>query len=134
MHQMIHGVATGGTAARATAILKRQDIAGKTGTSNDAYDVWFVGYAGSQLAAVWMGYDQPRSLGKRAQGSALALPIWIDYMKEAIKGEPEVVRTAPEGVVEQGDTLYYKDRKDAIQSLDAPTEASGDPLENIIKK
>jgi penicillin-binding protein 1A len=133
MHQMIHGVATGGTAARATAVLKRKDIAGKTGTSNDAFDVWFVGYAGSQIAAVWLGYDQPRSLGKRAQGAGLALPVWIEYMKDAIKGEPEVVRTAPEGIVEEGDTLYYKDRKDAIKSLDVPSESSADPLESIIK-
>ena len=51
MHQMLHGVATSGTAARATASLKRTDIAGKTGTSNDAFDVWFVGYAGEQCAA-----------------------------------------------------------------------------------
>ena len=82
---MLHGVATSGTAARATAMLKRTDIAGKTGTSNDAFDVWFVGYAGDQCAAVWMGFDQPRSLGRRAQGAGLALPVWIDYMREAIK-------------------------------------------------
>jgi penicillin-binding protein 1A len=54
-------------------------------------------------------------------------------MKDAIKGEPEVVRTAPEGIVEEGDTLYYKDRKDAIKSLDVPSESSADPLESIIK-
>ncbi len=132
MHSMLNGVATSGTAARATAILKRKDIAGKTGTSNDAFDVWFVGYAGDQLAAVWMGYDQPRTLGKRAQGSGLALPVWIDYMKLAIKGEPEVVRTPPEGVTDDSTGLYYTSRKDAIPSLGLD-EPETDPIEGLIQ-
>ena len=132
MHQMLHGVATSGTAARATAMLKRTDIAGKTGTSNDAFDVWFVGYAGDQCAAVWMGFDQPRSLGRRAQGAGLALPVWIDYMREAIKNEPNVVRKAPPGVTEEGGNLYYTNRKDAIPNLGLDQPATDDPIGALI--
>ncbi len=131
MHQMIHGVATGGTAARATAILKRRDIAGKTGTSNDSFDVWFVGYAGPQVGAVWLGYDQPRTMGRRAQGASLALPVWIDYMKEAIKGAPEVIRRAPKGITENHGNIYYTDRQDAIPSLGVET-APSDPIGDLI--
>ena len=132
MHQMLHGVATSGTAARATASLKRTDIAGKTGTSNDAFDVWFVGYAGDQWAAVWMGFDQPRSLGRRAQGAGLALPVWIDYMRDAIKNEPNVVRKAPPGVTEEGGNLYYTNRKDAIPNLGLDQPATDDPIGALI--
>ena len=132
MHQMLHGVATSGTAARATASLKRTDIAGKTGTSNDAFDVWFVGYAGDQCAAVWMGFDQPRSLGRRAQGAGLALPVWIDYMRDAIKNEPNVVRKAPPGVTEEGGNLYYTNRKDAIPNLGLDQPATDDPIGALI--
>lgn len=132
MHEMIHGVATHGTAARSTAILKRNDIAGKTGTSNESFDVWFVGYAGSQIGAVWLGYDQLKTLGKNAQGSNLALPVWINYMKDAIKGEPEVIRTPPEGITVENEEIYYTTRKDAITSLGVDEPATVDPLENII--
>ncbi len=134
MHKMIHNVAKWGTAARATASLKRTDIAGKTGTSNNAFDVWFVGYAGSQIGAVWMGYDQPRSLGKKAQGAALALPVWIDYMKDAVKNDPEIIREKPEGVTEEenGD-FYITSRKDAIVSLGVDESVQeADPLDDII--
>ena len=134
MHKMLNGVATSGTAARTTATLKRRDIGGKTGTSNDSYDVWFVGYAGEQLAAVWMGYDQPRTLGRRAQGASLALPIWVDYMKFAVKNDPEVVRKAPSGVTEEGGNYYYTNRKDAIPSLGVDVQpADNDPLGALIQ-
>lgn len=134
MHKMLHGVATSGTAARTTATLKRGDIGGKTGTSNDSFDVWFVGYAGEQLAAVWMGFDQPRTLGRRAQGASLALPVWIDYMKFAVKNDPEVVRKAPPGVTEEGGNYYYTDRKNAIPSLGVDEQPSEvDPLGTLIQ-
>lgn len=134
MHRMIHNVAKWGTAARATASLKRKDVAGKTGTSNNAFDVWFVGYAGSQIGAIWMGYDQPRSLGKKAQGAGLALPVWIDYMKDAVKDDPEVVREAPKGVTEEENGDYYiTSRKDAIKSLGVDESVQeSDPLDDII--
>ncbi|MCD8339906.1 MAG: PBP1A family penicillin-binding protein [Burkholderiales bacterium] len=133
MHTMLNGVATGGTAARVGATLKRRDIAGKTGTSNDSNDVWFVGYAGTQAAAVWMGYDQLRSLGKRAQGASLALPIWLDYMKIAIKDDPIIERKAPHGVTEDHGAIYYTNRKDAIPSLGLDQPKEDDPIGEVIK-
>jgi penicillin-binding protein 1A len=99
----------GGTAARAQATLQRSDIYGKTGTTNDAMDAWFAGYQPSVVAVVWMGYDQPRSLGDRESGGGLALPIWLDYMAHALKGVPVDEPAAPDGVVNLNGEWYYKE-------------------------
>lgn len=108
MDSLLHGVATRGTAARATRELKRGDVSGKTGTTNDSLDAWFCGYAGNRVAVGWMGYDNPKPLGSRETGGGLVLPIWVDYMKSALKGVPEAVRVRPESVVERNGVLYYK--------------------------
>src|SRR5690606_27636086 len=89
MDDMLRRVATSGTAARAKRTLKRNDVAGKTGTTNDAVDVWFAGYTPALATAVWMGFDQPQSLGSNAFGSGLALSTWLGYMQPALKGIPE---------------------------------------------
>ncbi len=99
----------GGTAARAQATLQRSDIYGKTGTTNDAMDAWFAGYQPSVVAVVWMGYDQPRSLGDRESGGGLALPIWLDYMAHALKGVPVDEPAAPDGVVNLNGEWYYEE-------------------------
>ena len=130
IRQTLKSVITSGTGGEAR--FSGMTIAGKTGTSNDAFDVWFVGYAGDQCAAVWMGFDQPRSLGRRAQGAGLALPVWIDYMRDAIKNEPNVVRKAPPGVTEEGGNLYYTNRKDAIPNLGLDQPATDDPIGALI--
>lgn len=105
MDSMLRDVVQHGTARRATS-LGRQDLAGKTGTSNDARDVWFAGYSSGVASAVWMGYDQPRSLGK-ATGGTLALPVWVDYMKVAIADRPEGERAMPADLVKsEGDYVY----------------------------
>ena len=109
MNSLLHGVAVRGTAARATRLLKRDDIAGKTGTSNDSHDAWFCGYAGNTVAVGWMGYDTPRPLGAPETGGGLVLPIWIDFMKAALKDEPEAVRVQPETVIERDGELFYRD-------------------------
>lgn len=109
MNSLLHGVAVRGTARRATRDLKRNDIAGKTGTSNDSHDAWFCGYAGNAVAVGWMGYDTPKPLGSRETGGGLVLPIWVDYMRTALKGVPETVRVQPESVVERDGLLYYRD-------------------------
>jgi penicillin-binding protein 1A len=75
--------------ARAASSLKRNDVGGKTGTTNDAIDAWFAGYTPSLVGIAWMGYDQPKSLGSREYGGGAALPIWLGYMREALKGVPE---------------------------------------------
>jgi penicillin-binding protein 1A len=95
---MLRDVARYGTGAGATKQLGRKDLAGKTGTTSDAVDGWFAGYAGNVVAVAWMGYDDPKSLGGREFGATLAMPIWIDYMRVALAKRPETPREAPEGV------------------------------------
>jgi penicillin-binding protein 1A len=99
MTDLLGEVARTGTAAKAQAQLKRPDVYGKTGTTNDALDAWFVGYQPTLVAAVWMGYDSPRSLGVREFGGGLSLPIWIDFMQVALKGAPVVKAEPPEGLI-----------------------------------
>jgi penicillin-binding protein 1A len=106
MDSMLRDVTRYGTAARATS-LKRSDIAGKTGTTNDSHDAWFAGYGGGIVAVGWLGYDQPRPLGDRETGGGLALPIWIGYMGTALKSAPEVYQPAPEQLINIGNEYYY---------------------------
>ena len=104
---LLQEVTRSGTAAKAQAALKRPDLYGKTGTTNDVVDAWFAGYQPGVVAVVWVGYDTPRSLGTRASGSALALPAWIDYMSVALNGVPVQEVQPPEGVVRVGDDWRY---------------------------
>jgi penicillin-binding protein 1A len=98
MDHMMQDVTRYGTAARATR-LGRNDLAGKTGTTNEFVDAWFAGYQPNLVGIAWMGFDQPKSLGRNMTGAAVALPIWIGYMEKALKDVPEVPRTVPVGVV-----------------------------------
>jgi len=109
MNSLLQEVTRTGTAARAQAQLKRPDVYGKTGTTNDAMDAWFAGYQRNVVAVVWMGYDNPRKLGDRETGGGLSLPIWIDYMSVALKGVPVEEPEAPEGVVNLGGEWYYEE-------------------------
>ncbi|MER1966712.1 PBP1A family penicillin-binding protein [Castellaniella sp. GW247-6E4] len=90
MDDLLRGVATYGTGARAHRELKRNDIGGKTGTTNDSQDAWFAGFTPKLVAIAWMGFDQPRSLGSGETGGGAALPIWLDYMRVALAGQPEI--------------------------------------------
>jgi len=89
MNDMLRGVATYGTGARVHREFKRDDIGGKTGTTNESHDAWFVGFMPKLVGVAWMGFDQPRTLGTRETGGGAALPIWLDYMRVALKGLPE---------------------------------------------
>ena len=109
MDSLLQSVASGGTAAKAQATLKRTDIYGKTGTTNDSLDAWFAGFQPTMTAVAWMGYDTPRKLGDRETGGGLSLPIWINYMETAIKGVPVAEVPAPSGVVNVGGEWYYDD-------------------------
>jgi penicillin-binding protein 1A len=111
MDSLLQEVARSGTAAKAQATLKRPDLYGKTGTTNDSLDAWFAGFQPTMAAVAWMGYDTPRKLGDRETGGGLSLPIWISYMETAIKGVPvtELTATAPAGVVNVGGEWYYDD-------------------------
>ncbi|MFZ6721531.1 penicillin-binding protein 1A [Undibacterium sp. Ji49W] len=104
---MLREVVRSGTGASASIKLGRRDLAGKTGTTSDAVDGWFAGYAGNIVAVAWMGYDDPKSLGGREFGSTLALPIWIDTMRVALAGKPEGQRAVPEGISNtEGDWMF----------------------------
>jgi penicillin-binding protein 1A len=109
MASLLQSVASGGTAAKAQATLKRTDIYGKTGTTNDSLDAWFAGFQPTMAAVAWMGYDTPRKLGDRETGGGLSLPIWINFMETAIKGVPVAEVPAPPGVVNVGGEWYYDD-------------------------
>ncbi len=107
MYSMLRDVATFGTAARASATLKRHDLAGKTGTTNDYLDAWFCGFQQTAVGCAWVGFDQPKKLGSRETGGYTALPIWIGYMQQALKGVPEQELPQPEGIAAaQGDIFY----------------------------
>ncbi len=98
MDSMMRDTVQHGTATRARS-LKRGDLAGKTGTTNDYVDAWFCGYHPELVAVAWVGHSQPRNLGRGETGGAAALPIWIDYMGSALEGVPEVQRPRPDGLV-----------------------------------
>jgi penicillin-binding protein 1A len=109
MGTLLQEITRSGTAARAQATLKRPDLYGKTGTTNDAVDAWFVGYQPTLVAATWVGYDTPRNLGSRETGGGLSLPIWISFMSEALKGVPVEQASPPEGVVSVGGDWYFQE-------------------------
>ncbi len=109
MDSLLQEVARSGTAARAQATLKRPDLYGKTGTTNDSMDAWMAGFQPSLAAIVWIGYDTPRKLGDRETGGGLSLPVWISFMEGALKGVPVTEFTAPEGVVNSGGEWYYEE-------------------------
>jgi penicillin-binding protein 1A len=109
MNSLLQEVTRSGTAARAQATLKRSDVYGKTGTTNDSQDAWFAGYHPSLVAVVWIGYDTPRKLGDRETGGGLSLPVWIDYMSTALKGVPTSEPVVPEGLVSLGGEWYFEE-------------------------
>src|SRR5947208_3659995 len=115
MDSMMHDVMRYGTGARAM-ILGRQDLAGKSGTTNDYIDAWFSGYQPTLVGIAWVGFDQPKKLGPGETGSVTALPIWMSYMAKALKGTPEMVQRNPEGVV------MAKVNENGLQSPDGRPE------------
>ncbi|MDD5176584.1 MAG: penicillin-binding protein 1A [Sterolibacterium sp.] len=98
MDSMMHDVVRRGTATKAMA-LKRGDLAGKTGTTNDYIDAWFCGYQPTLVGIAWIGFDQPKKLGNGETGGAAALPMWIGFMEKALQGVPESYMDFPEGLV-----------------------------------
>jgi penicillin-binding protein 1A len=97
MESMLQDVTRYGTAARASR-LQRGDIAGKTGTTNEFVDAWFAGYQPTLVGIAWVGFDQPRTLGRNQTGGSVSLPIWMNFMEKALRSVPEIPRTVPEGV------------------------------------
>jgi penicillin-binding protein 1A len=109
MSSMLQEVTRSGTAARAQATLKRSDIYGKTGTTNDSMDAWFAGYQPTLAAITWIGYDTPRKLGDRETGGGLSLPVWISFMEHALKNTPIEEPPVPAGVVNINNEWYYEE-------------------------
>jgi penicillin-binding protein 1A len=99
MNDIMKDVITRGTGRRALA-LGRTDLRGKTGTTNEYVDTWFNGFNDNLVASVWVGLDDPGTLGEGEEGARTAVPIWVDYMREALRGVPEKQRSIPEGIVE----------------------------------
>ena len=98
MTSIMQDVVAKGTAVKAKS-LGRQDLAGKTGTTNNQFDAWFAGFNPKQVAITWIGFDQPRSLGKDETGGKAALPIWIRYMSTALHNVPDEPYRVPDGVM-----------------------------------
>jgi penicillin-binding protein 1A len=109
MTSLLQEVTRSGTAAKARVALKRDDIFGKTGTTNDSMDAWFAGYHRNLAAVVWIGYDTPRKLGDRETGGGLSLPVWISFMETALKNMPIMDAIAPEGVLYVNGDWYYEE-------------------------
>ena len=132
MSSLLEEVTRAGTAAKAQATLKRRDIYGKTGTTNDSHDAWFAGWQKNLVGVVWMGYDDPKKLGDRETGGGLALPVWIDFMQTALKGVPVAELTPPEGLINQGGEWYYEEyaRGSGVSSLGLEEKAPPTPSED----
>ncbi len=132
-NSLLQEVTRSGTAAKAQQQLQRNDLYGKTGTTNDAVDAWFAGFQPGVVAVAWMGYDTPRSLGQRESGGGLALPIWISYMQVALKGVPVVEPEVPDGVVRVDDDWRYAEWADAATADNGYVEGIGLP-KTVIEK
>ena len=132
---MLREVVRSGTGAQASQRLGRFDLAGKTGTTSGAQDGWFAGYAGDVVAVAWMGYDKPKSLGGSEFGATLALPIWVDYMRQALSGKPKSERTPPPGVsFIDGDWFYDEFKGDSgIKSMDMDAATPTTPTPSVIQ-
>ncbi len=131
-NSLLNEVMRSGTGAKASAQLGRADLYGKTGTTNDAVDAWFAGFQHQLVAVVWMGHDEPQSLGERESGGGLALPIWINYMRVALKGVPvQPEPTPPAGVLRRGEDWVYAEFAEGgmVERIGVPAPASAaEPL------
>ena len=136
MDSLMRDVVRRGTATRALQ-LKRGDLAGKTGTTNDFVDAWFCGYHPDLVGIAWIGFDQPKKLGNGETGGFAALPIWIGYMEKALKNLPEARREAPQGLItvkvtepagKEVDELIYREHlppEPVLPTADPLSGASG---------
>lgn len=126
MDSLLQEVTRTGTAARAQATLKRPDLYGKTGTTNDSMDAWFAGFQPTLAAITWIGYDTPHKLGDRETGGGLALPVWIQFMAQALKNVPVTEFSVPSGVVNSGGEWFYDEyaKGAGVTQLGLDTDAS----------
>ncbi len=133
MDSLLQEVTRSGTAASAQARLKRPDLYGKTGTTNDSMDAWFAGFQPTLAAVTWIGYDTPRKLGDRETGGGLSLPVWITFMEHALKGVPVNEPVVPEGVVNSGGEWFYTEYANNAGVTSVGTnDPSGGPVERQV--
>jgi penicillin-binding protein 1A len=127
MTSLLQEVTRSGTAARAQATLKRNDIYGKTGTTNDSMDAWFAGYHPTLTAVTWIGYDTPRKLGDRETGGGLSLPVWISYMQHALQNVPNAESSPPAGLSHDGGDWAYSEfsRGGGVSNLGMDSKPAG---------
>lgn len=122
MYKIMQDVVRSGTARSANA-LGRSDIAGKTGTTNDNKDAWFIGFNPSVVTAVYIGFDKPKSMGRAGYGGTIAVPVWVEYMRYALKGTKVTGMKAPEGMVTKNGEYYMRERQ--VTSSDLALDNSG---------
>ena len=129
---LLRDVVRSGT-ARAALALKRNDVGGKTGTTNNSVDGWFAGYTPQLVGIAWLGYDQPKSLGVRETGGGAAMPIWLAYMQKALKGVPQQEQPMPPGIIVQNGDYYLSEFPpgQAVASVGVPAPSS-DPMSRFI--
>ncbi|AGF48673.1 penicillin-binding protein 1A [Candidatus Kinetoplastibacterium oncopeltii TCC290E] len=136
MNDILKGVVKYGTASKAQKALNRYDIAGKTGTTNDSVDAWFSGYIKDIVATAWVGFDQPKSLGLNETGSNIAMPVWINYMKDVIKDYSEQEKEEiPDGIILHNNELYLKEFPPdiAVSEIRPSEEFYNEDLKNVIR-
>lgn len=134
MDSLLRDVTIYGTAARASTVLKRHDLAGKTGTTNEHVDAWFCGYQQTVVGCSWIGFDQPKNLGNGETGGSAALPAWINYMSRILKDVPESFMAQPEGLISvdtpgrakgPGKEFFYKENIPAAPPTELPGGDNG---------
>ncbi|MET0290724.1 MAG: PBP1A family penicillin-binding protein [Steroidobacteraceae bacterium] len=119
MSDILSDVIKRGTGVRAR-VLNRNDISGKTGTTDNSRDAWFNGFNPRLVASTWLGFDEEKSLGDREEGSSTAVPVWVHFMREALRGVPDVERPMPPGVVR----LRVSPRTGALTDANDPDAVS----------
>lgn len=117
MNSLLQSVVDEGTGAGVRRYLRRDDVAGKTGTTNDAVDGWFAGYAAEVVTVAWMGFDDNRSLGRREFGATTALPIWAAYMEGRLAGVPEADFPAPRDLARMNNDWAYAENADGTHGI-----------------
>jgi membrane carboxypeptidase/penicillin-binding protein len=132
MLTMLRDVVERGTGAPARALGVRGAIGGKTGTTDDYHDAWFVGFSSSVVVGVWVGFDQPAPIGREAYGARAALPIWADFMKRTARALPASDFAAPEGV--RGEELCSVSYLRPVEGCPVYTEyfKSGDAIPSAL--
>jgi penicillin-binding protein 1A len=138
MDSMLRDVTLYGTAARASATLKRRDLAGKTGTTNEHVDAWFCGYQRTVVGCSWIGFDQPKNMGNGETGGSTALPAWIGYMAKVLKDVPESFAAQPTGLVAldtanpgkgPAKELFYKENVPVAVEVEPPQDSNAKPVD-----